>query len=44
MWVLAFEAALVLALMGFVVWWTIPKKKGPKAGGKDEIVKKNENE
>lgn len=44
MWVLAFEAALVLALMGFVVWWTIPRKKDPKAGKKDDMAKKNGNE
>jgi hypothetical protein len=44
MWVLAFEAALVLVLMGFIVWWTIPRNKDPKTGKKDDIVKKTENE
>jgi hypothetical protein len=27
MWILAIEAAVVLGLLIFIIWWTIPKKK-----------------
>jgi plastocyanin domain-containing protein len=33
LWIILLEAGLALALLGFIVWWTLPKK--PKNGHDD---------
>jgi hypothetical protein len=34
LWIILLEAGLALAILIFVVWWTVPKKpKGGKRGG-----------
>jgi hypothetical protein len=33
---LLLEAAVALALLAFIVWWTWPRAKRPQGGGRDE--------
>jgi hypothetical protein len=27
LWIILLEAAVALALLGFIVWWTVPKRR-----------------
>jgi len=27
LWIIVLEAGVALALLGFIVWWTLPKKR-----------------
>lgn len=27
LWIILLEAAIALGLLGFIVWWTVPKKR-----------------
>jgi hypothetical protein len=33
LWIILLEAGLALALVGFLVWWTLPRR--PKDEGRD---------
>jgi hypothetical protein len=35
LWIFMLESALALALLAFIVWWTLPRKKRPPEGGED---------
>jgi hypothetical protein len=30
LWIILLEAGLALALVGFLVWWTLPRRPGNK--------------
>lgn len=36
MWIFALEAGVALALLIFIVWWTMPSKKRPPKDPSDE--------
>jgi hypothetical protein len=35
LWIVILEAAVALALLVFIVWWTLPKNKRKNGQGKD---------
>jgi hypothetical protein len=36
LWIFILESVLALALLGFIVWWTLPRAKRPPADTKDD--------
>jgi hypothetical protein len=34
LWIIVLEAAVALALLGFIVWWTLPRKRRDDESGK----------
>ena len=29
LWIFLLESVIALAALGFIVWWTLPRRKGP---------------
>jgi hypothetical protein len=36
LWIIVLEACVALALLGFIVWWTLPKKRRDEEPRKPE--------
>jgi hypothetical protein len=36
LWIIVLEAAVALALLAFIVWWTIPKRRGEESNERSE--------
>lgn len=35
LWIFMLESVVALAVLAFIVWWTLPRKKRPPEAGKD---------
>lgn len=36
LWIFMLESAVALALLGFIVWWTLPRRKPPPESEKED--------
>jgi hypothetical protein len=35
LWIFILESVLALAVLAFIMWWTLPRKKRPPEAGED---------